>query len=60
MKFYSVKKEIIVPSFSEWYSENTRERKENKEDPMSQADAKRYYQDLLAMDFDFPAWNEGA
>tara|TARA_R100000773_G_C4170429_1_gene84338 strand:+ start:285 stop:458 length:174 start_codon:yes stop_codon:yes gene_type:complete len=51
------KKEVIVPSFNDWYTENSRERREDLLKPYSRERGKEIYEKLKKENFDFPIWN---
>ena len=51
------KKEVIVPSFNDWYTENSKERREDQQKPYSREQGKQIYEELKKKDFDFPIWN---
>jgi|TARA_R100000084_G_scaffold36232_4_gene14548 hypothetical protein len=51
------KKEVIVPSFNDWYTENSIERIQDQQKPYSRERGKEIYEELKKRDFDFPVWN---
>lgn len=51
------KKEVIVPSFDDWYTENSIERIQDLKIPYSKERGKQIYEELIQRDFDFPIWN---
>lgn len=51
------KKEVIVPSFNDWYTENCKERREDQEELYSREQGKEIYEELKKRNFDFPIWN---
>ena len=50
-------KEIYVPTFQDWYTENSCERRADQLKPYSKEEAERIYNDLVKQGFDFPIWN---
>ena len=51
------KKEVIVPSFNDWYTENSIERIQDQQKPYSREQGKQIYEELKKRNFDFPIWN---
>tara|TARA_R100000234_G_C4979383_1_gene170033 strand:- start:187 stop:357 length:171 start_codon:yes stop_codon:yes gene_type:complete len=51
------KKKIYVPTFVDWYTENSSERRADQLEPYSIEEGKRIYKDLVKQGFDFPIWN---
>ena len=51
------KKEVIVPSFNDWYTENCKERREDQDELYSREQGKEIYEELKKRNFDFPIWN---
>jgi hypothetical protein len=50
-------KEIYVPTFQDWYTENSSERRKDQLEPYSKEEGERIYNDLVKKGFDFPIWN---